>query len=227
MVEYQRVQRVWLGCLLLLFGAGRCRSNKLSIPLGQHLKSLRRKHTAGGCRGSARDRRWDVRSVHSFLYRMNLAVYILQSCICSYIYRNAYVGPRVSKKQDRTIPSKNERPPPSQRFCCSRIMASEETVNGAALGMRHCRILYSTQSGRAKACARRAARILGSAASKSFDDDLRDHGGGLLPYVQQEWTHSSTLLLFFVSTTGDGAHTVRCCCNVCVSFLFSNSLIFC
>jgi hypothetical protein len=73
-----------------------------------------------------------------------------------------------------------------------------------------CRILYSTQSGRAKACARRAARILGCVESKSFDDDML--GTDSLPeYVRRRLRQESqtTLLILFVSTTGDGEHTVR------------------
>lgn len=73
-----------------------------------------------------------------------------------------------------------------------------------------CRILYSTQSGRSKACARRVARILyertevelQNATGSTFDDaidDLITFAAGL--------RQSKEVLLLFVSTTGDGEHT--------------------
>jgi hypothetical protein len=76
-----------------------------------------------------------------------------------------------------------------------------------------CRILYSTQSGRAKACARRTARILGLVrASNSFDEDIIGTDT-LQEYVRQQLRPESqtttTTLILFVSTTGDGEHTVR------------------
>jgi hypothetical protein len=78
--------------------------------------------------------------------------------------------------------------------------------------VNQCYILYSTQSGRAKACARRSARLLAqrdialpNGKGTAFDEatpclvdgapTLRDNG--------------PSLLLLFVSTTGDGEHTVR------------------
>ena len=63
----------------------------------------------------------------------------------------------------------------------------------------------STQSGRAKACARRTARILTEQFAveinsiRHFDED---------PFWQMNPADNVTLVLF-VSTTGDGEHTVR------------------
>lgn len=73
------------------------------------------------------------------------------------------------------------------------------------------RALVSTQSGRAKACARRTCRILreecGAAVGKVslFDED---------PWFQSQISAPNTnaddaLVILFVSTTGDGEHTVR------------------
>lgn len=76
-----------------------------------------------------------------------------------------------------------------------------------------CRILYSTQSGRAKACARRTARIISeyvelqNGKGTTFDDDL-----WLQSSVEDfacQMRESNALLVLFVSTTGDGEQTVR------------------
>ena len=73
-----------------------------------------------------------------------------------------------------------------------------------------CRILFSTQSGRAKACARRCARLVRERSTvrvlnrsgNAFDDEVRD---------LSDWCRmlkeSKALLILFVSTTGDGEHT--------------------
>ena len=72
--------------------------------------------------------------------------------------------------------------------------------------MKECLILYATQSGRAKACARRTARIL-----RQSNVRLRNGGGAafdehsLLDFAQgSSSTKSEVFLLLFVSTTGDG-----------------------
>ena len=71
-------------------------------------------------------------------------------------------------------------------------------------------ILYSTQSGRAKACARRAARLLqhhrfsSSIYGNCSFDDFGVSNFLSLGNHSSETTH---LLLLFVSTTGDGEHT--------------------
>jgi hypothetical protein len=90
------------------------------------------------------------------------------------------------------------------------------------------RILYSTQSGRAKACARRTARILSSndhsrrlrlqnGAGTAFDEDLIHEGRGFVAdwadslrrqeVLSEDSALSQPLLILFVSTTGDGEHT--------------------
>jgi sulfite reductase alpha subunit-like flavoprotein len=69
-----------------------------------------------------------------------------------------------------------------------------------------CTILYATQSGRAKACARRTARILRqgnvrlrNGAGSSFDEcSIFDFAN------ESADTKSKSFLLLFVSTTGDG-----------------------
>ena len=74
--------------------------------------------------------------------------------------------------------------------------------------MSSCRILWSTQSGRAKACARRTARILREettlevkGAGSSFDETPE-------PFIEfaSKYDDENTFLLLFVSTTGDGEH---------------------
>jgi hypothetical protein len=113
-----------------------------------------------------------------------------------------------------------------------------------------CRILYSTQSGRAKACARRTARIINdrnyqcrpttglistdtvvalqNGHGTTFDDALLSmrtpisstetaattttdstRTSTVTNYVQYMKQSGTTLLLCFISTTGDGEHTVR------------------
>ena len=69
-------------------------------------------------------------------------------------------------------------------------------------------ILYSTQSGRAKACARRSSRLLRSKypsivirGNCSFDEF------GVQNFLSLGSTQHGHLLLLFVSTTGDGEHT--------------------
>jgi flavodoxin len=74
--------------------------------------------------------------------------------------------------------------------------------------METCQILYATQSGRAKACARRAARVLGErttislTSGTSADDGMRD-----LHEFAASARQQSSLIILFVSTTGDGEHT--------------------
>jgi hypothetical protein len=91
-----------------------------------------------------------------------------------------------------------------------------------------CRVLVSTQSGRAKACARRTSRILreeygvalgkvslfdedpwfqsqiSTPASNDDDNEVVMNDGG----TQQD-NDAIIHLILFVSTTGDGEHTVR------------------
>ncbi|GKY96937.1 hypothetical protein MPSEU_000652700 [Mayamaea pseudoterrestris] len=74
--------------------------------------------------------------------------------------------------------------------------------------MNECLILYATQSGRAKACARRTARILReknvwlcNGSGSSFEDD------SILEFAKQSTEiKANRFLLLFVSTTGDGEH---------------------
>jgi sulfite reductase alpha subunit-like flavoprotein len=77
-------------------------------------------------------------------------------------------------------------------------------------GFTNCRLLYATQSGRAKACARRVARLLQTHTTlavqrpASLDETL----GGSLRQVITSWKADKktqqTLVILFVSTTGDG-----------------------
>jgi sulfite reductase alpha subunit-like flavoprotein len=69
-----------------------------------------------------------------------------------------------------------------------------------------CRIYYASQSGRAKACARRAARLLWHVKGQRIDayasldegiQRVRTHFGGSV-------VAASSLVIMFVSTTGDG-----------------------
>ncbi|KAL3784346.1 hypothetical protein HJC23_004109 [Cyclotella cryptica] len=84
-------------------------------------------------------------------------------------------------------------------------------------------VLYSTQSGRAKACARRSSRLLRSKypslvirGNCSFDEfgvtrflslGSSDHGTKPVQNESDCKTENPHLLLLFVSTTGDGEHT--------------------
>ena len=88
-----------------------------------------------------------------------------------------------------------------------------------------CRILYSTQSGRAKACARRTARILAekydayavlqNGAGNTVDQDesttttMCQSNSNPVFELARRLREAQTLLILFVSTTGDGEHTVR------------------
>lgn len=67
-----------------------------------------------------------------------------------------------------------------------------------------CTILFSTQSGRARACARRAARLLEERAGVNVlhRASVDEHVKGDLSVLR-----ASSFLLFFVSTTGEGEHT--------------------
>ena len=89
----------------------------------------------------------------------------------------------------------------------------------------HCRILYSTQSGRAKACARRTARlvaeqhgdsVLQNGAGHTVDLDAwmmensnNNNNNNPVSNLAERLRESQALLILFVSTTGDGEHTVR------------------
>ena len=88
----------------------------------------------------------------------------------------------------------------------------------------HCRILYSTQSGRAKACARRTARlvaeqhgdsVLQNGAGNTVDLDAwttensNSNNNNPVSNLAERLRESQALLILFVSTTGDGEHTVR------------------
>ncbi|GAX10585.1 hypothetical protein FisN_14Lh083 [Fistulifera solaris] len=66
-----------------------------------------------------------------------------------------------------------------------------------------CIILFSTQSGRARACARRAARLLQEYVTVLHNRSVDEYVKGDL----QRLTLKDTLFLFFISTTGEGEHT--------------------
>ena len=73
--------------------------------------------------------------------------------------------------------------------------------------MESCRILWSTQSGRAKACARRVKRVLGEQTTLQIEGVGSSFDDTPTPFL--EWISSmdsSSFLLLFVSTTGDGEH---------------------
>ncbi len=73
--------------------------------------------------------------------------------------------------------------------------------------IQSCRILWSTQSGRAKACARRTRRILSEQTALEIEDVGSSFDETSEPFT--EWAsslESSCFLLLFVSTTGDGEH---------------------
>jgi hypothetical protein len=79
-------------------------------------------------------------------------------------------------------------------------------------GVNQCYILYSTQSGRAKACARRSARLLaqlGIALPNGKGTAFDEATPCLVDHAPTLGDNGQSLLLLFVSTTGDGEHTVR------------------
>jgi len=72
-----------------------------------------------------------------------------------------------------------------------------------------CRIVWSTQSGRAKACARRTARILGERTTVELEGGIgTPFDETPVPFLEllasPPTDGSGTLILMFVSTTGDG-----------------------
>ena len=119
-----------------------------------------------------------------------------------------------------------------------------------------CRIFYSTQSGRAKACARRSARIINDCTNHdtsmkheppqghpmavqlqnghgmTFDDALYDFmkyntsvsveepKSTIEQFVHELKKSGTKVLLCFISTTGDGEHTVR------RTAIFADNIIF-
>jgi hypothetical protein len=104
------------------------------------------------------------------------------------------------------------------------------------VSLTSCRILYSTQSGRAKACARRTGRIISDVINHykqqeqqqqlirlqnghgtTFDDALIIAlTSSIQEYVHHLKQSGTNLLLCFVSTTGDGEHTVRFRCHAII-----------
>ena len=75
-------------------------------------------------------------------------------------------------------------------------------------GMKSCKILWSTQSGRAKACARRTRRILSERTTLHIESVGCAFDETDKPFI--EWVAHNVsdgcFLLLFVSTTGDGEH---------------------
>lgn len=84
-------------------------------------------------------------------------------------------------------------------------------TGSSSLGVR---VLYSTQSGRAKACARRTCRMLWEDSvhlnflgpSATLDDDFVQAAHQDLTTWADRWRDSDVVILF-ISTTGDGEHT--------------------
>jgi hypothetical protein len=78
------------------------------------------------------------------------------------------------------------------------------------------RVLVSTQSGRAKACARRASRILREEYGKALGEvlffDVDPWFQSQISVGRDETKSEPTTLILFVSTTGDGEHTVSSVC---------------
>jgi hypothetical protein len=91
-------------------------------------------------------------------------------------------------------------------------------------GVNQCYILYSTQSGRAKACARRSARLLaqlGIALPNGKGTAFDEATPCLVDHAPTLGHNGQSLLLLFVSTTGDGEHTVRLIsCLACAALRF-------
>jgi sulfite reductase alpha subunit-like flavoprotein len=70
-----------------------------------------------------------------------------------------------------------------------------------------CHILWSTQSGRAKACARRTARILKEQTTLEIHDVGSSFDDSSVPFLElAQNIPDNSFLLLFVSTTGDGEH---------------------
>lgn len=74
-----------------------------------------------------------------------------------------------------------------------------------------CQLVYATQSGRAKACARRTARTLADDVGlqlvrppMTFDAAI---GPDVSAFAEESKSRPSRLLVLFVSTTGDGEQT--------------------
>lgn len=73
--------------------------------------------------------------------------------------------------------------------------------------MKSCRILWSTQSGRAKACARRTKRVLSEKTNVGIQDVGSSFDETPEPFLELiSNMEVDTFLLLFVSTTGDGEH---------------------
>ena len=68
-------------------------------------------------------------------------------------------------------------------------------------------ILWSTQSGKAKACARRTARILRSCSKTPNQIEPGYHGCSFDDYTPSSFANTKGLVIMFISTTGDGEHT--------------------
>ena len=106
---------------------------------------------------------------------------------------------------------------------------TNQSANASTVLCSRCRILYSTQSGRAKACARRTARlvaehhgnsILQNGAGNTVDLDewtmegsssSSNNNSNPVSFLAERLRETQALLILFVSTTGDGEHTVRIC----------------
>ena len=86
-------------------------------------------------------------------------------------------------------------------------MMIENNSTSQTKSFRRCKILFSTQSGRAKACARRTARILREQSSLDVSDNGHAFDEDPQPFLETlQELGQDTLLLLFVSTTGDGEH---------------------
>lgn len=104
---------------------------------------------------------------------------------------------------------KNQQPKATNNKSCDNDSAAlkPDFVAMASSNFASCQILWSTQSGRAKACARRSARILREQTNLEVKDIGSSFDETSEPFLQLASNlPSDTFLLLFVSTTGDGEH---------------------
>lgn len=89
------------------------------------------------------------------------------------------------------------------------MSASSASSSLSSSSISSCRIIWSTQSGRAKACARRTARILGEKTMVTLEGGIGSPFDETpVPFLEllssPDRDSNGTLILMFVSTTGDG-----------------------
>jgi sulfite reductase alpha subunit-like flavoprotein len=114
---------------------------------------------------------------------------------------------REANKESNETPQNKDRQQQQQGLSHFNYIQVFKHIKMTSSSFTSCQILWSTQSGRAKACARRTARILREQTNLEVKDIGSSFDETSKPFLKLVSNlPSDTFLLLFVSTTGDGEH---------------------